>query len=138
MRLNAVTILIFERENSYIHECGCNLIAQATSQMVGQICTACRFFRASQVAQLVKNPSSLWETWVRSLGWEYPLEKGTATHSSILSWRINSMNCIVHGVAKSWTQLSEFHFHRFLDCPEQTKCTKCLRPIYIITCMDKS
>ena len=30
----------------------------------------------------------LWETWVRSLGWEDPLEKGTATHSSILAWRI--------------------------------------------------
>ena len=43
---------------------------------------------ASLVAQLVKNPSALWETWVRSLSWENPLEKGTATHSSILSWRL--------------------------------------------------
>ena len=42
---------------------------------------------ASLVAQLVKNPPVMWETWVRSLGWEDPLEKGTATHSSILSWR---------------------------------------------------
>ena len=40
------------------------------------------------VAQLVKNPPAMWETWVRSLGWEDPLEKGTATHSSILAWRI--------------------------------------------------
>ena len=43
---------------------------------------------ASLVAQLVKNPPAVWETWVRSLGWEDPLEKGKATHSSILAWRI--------------------------------------------------
>ena len=43
---------------------------------------------ASFVAQLVKNPPAMWETWVWSLGWEYPLEKGKATHSSILAWRI--------------------------------------------------
>ena len=43
---------------------------------------------ASLVAQLVKTPPAMWETWVRSLGWEDPLEKGTATHSSILAWRI--------------------------------------------------
>ena len=43
---------------------------------------------ASLVAQLVKNPLAMWETWVRSLGWEDPLEKGKATHSSILAWRI--------------------------------------------------
>ena len=40
------------------------------------------------MAQLVKNPPAMWETWVRSLGWEDPLEKGKATHSSILAWRI--------------------------------------------------
>ena len=43
---------------------------------------------ASLVAQLVKNPPAIWETWVRSLGWEDPLEKGKDTHSSILAWRI--------------------------------------------------
>ena len=43
---------------------------------------------ASLVAQLVKNPPARWETWVRSLGWEDLLEKGKATHSSILTWRI--------------------------------------------------
>ena len=37
---------------------------------------------------MVKNPSAMWETWVLSLGWEDPLEKGKATHSSILAWRI--------------------------------------------------
>ena len=43
---------------------------------------------ASLVAQLIKNPPAMWETWVRSLGWEDPLKKGKATHSSILAWRI--------------------------------------------------
>ena len=44
------------------------------------------------VAQLVKNLPAIWETWVRSLGWEDPLEKGKATHSSILAWR-NPWGC---------------------------------------------
>ena len=43
---------------------------------------------ASLVAQQVKNPPAMWETWVQSLGWKDPLGKGTATHSSILAWRI--------------------------------------------------
>ena len=43
---------------------------------------------ASLVAQLVKNPPAMWETSFRFLGWEDPLEKGKATHSSILAWRI--------------------------------------------------
>ena len=40
---------------------------------------------ASLVAQLVKNPPTMWKTWVQSLGWEDPLEKGEVTHSSILA-----------------------------------------------------
>ena len=43
---------------------------------------------ASLVAQLVKNLPAMRETWFRSLGWENPLEKGKATHFSILAWRI--------------------------------------------------
>ena len=43
---------------------------------------------ASLVAQLVKNLPAMQETWVQSLSWEDPLEKGKATHSSILAWRI--------------------------------------------------
>ena len=43
---------------------------------------------ASLVAQLVKNPFLMQETWVQSLGWGDPLEKGLDTHSSILAWRI--------------------------------------------------
>ena len=45
-------------------------------------------YRASLVSQLVKNSPAMWKTWVQSLGWEYPLEKGKATHSNILAWRI--------------------------------------------------
>ena len=47
------------------------------------------------------------ETLVQFLGWEDPLEKGKATHSSILAWKIP---WTVHGVAKSWMWLSNFHF----------------------------
>ena len=59
---------------------------------------------ASLVAQLVKNQPAMQKTWVRSLGWEDHLEKGKATHSSILAWRIpwGRMD-IAHGVANSWT-----------------------------------
>ena len=46
---------------------------------------------ASLVAQMVKNLPAMWELWVRSLGWEDPLEKGKATHSSILAWTVQSM-----------------------------------------------
>ena len=45
-------------------------------------------FLASLVAQLVKNSSVVWETWVQFLGWEDPLEKGKATHCSSQSWRM--------------------------------------------------
>ena len=49
---------------------------------------ALQYSWASLVAQLVKNQLTVWETWVRSLGLEDPLEKGKATHSSLLAWRI--------------------------------------------------
>ena len=63
---------------------------------------------ASLVAQLVKNPSTMRATCVRPLGWEDPLEKGKATYSSILAWRIPWT--IVSGVTKSRTWLNDFHF----------------------------
>ena len=60
---------------------------------------------ASLVAQLVKNLPAMQETWVRSLHWQDPLEKGSATHSSTLSWRIpQSMG------HKESARLSDFHF----------------------------
>ena len=68
-----------------------------------------RTWGAPLVAQLVKNPPVMRETWVWSFGWEDPLEKGKATLQ--YSGLENSMDCIVHGVTKSQTQLSDFHFH---------------------------
>ena len=66
---------------------------------------------ASLVAQLVMNPPTMRETWVRFLGWEDPLEKGKTTHSSILAWRIpwtiQSMGSQRVG------HDSDFHFHLF-------------------------
>ena len=56
---------------------------------------------ASLLAQLVKNPPAIWETWVRCLGWKDPLEKGKGTHSSILAWRIPWTT--VHRTAKTDT-----------------------------------
>ena len=65
---------------------------------------------------MVKNPPALRETWVRSLGWEDPLEEGMATHSSILAWRIpmdrGAWRATVHSVAKesdTTEQLSPEH-----------------------------
>ena len=59
------------------------------------------------VAQLVKNPPAVWETWVLSLGWKDPLEEGMATHSSTLAWRIpidrGAWRAAVHGGSKSHT-----------------------------------
>ena len=67
--------------------------------------------RASLVAGLVKNPPAMWETWVQSLSWKDPLEKGITTHSSYFGLE-NSMDCIVHGVTKSRTLLSNFLRYR--------------------------
>ena len=61
------------------------------------------WIETSLVAQLVKNPPAMPGTWVWSLGWENPLEKGTATHSSILAWRIPWT--VVHRVTElDWTE----------------------------------
>ena len=70
-------------------------------------------FRASLVAQLIKNPPAMQETWVQSLGWEDPLEEEMATYSSILAWRIpvdrGAWRATVHAVAKNQTWLSAKH-----------------------------
>ena len=59
------------------------------------------------MAQMVKNLTVIQETRVQSLSWEDPLEKGMATHSSILAWRIpmdrGGWRATVHAVTKSWT-----------------------------------
>ena len=67
---------------------------------------------ASLVAQTVKNLPAIWETWVGSLGWEDPLEEGTAIHSSILAWRIPRTE--VPGRPQSMgSQRVEHDFHFF-------------------------
>ena len=63
---------------------------------------------------MVKNPPVMQENWVHSLGWEDPLEKEMATHSSILAWRISwteEPDRLIYGVAKSQTRLSDFTFN---------------------------
>ena len=73
---------------------------------------------ASLVAQMVKNPPAMRETWVRSLGQEDPLEKRKATQLqySVLE---NCTDCILHWVAKRQTRLINFHFQfPFLCCKE--------------------
>ena len=74
-----------------------------------------QFSWASLVAQLVKNPPTIQETWVRFLGWEDPLEKGKAPHSSILAWRIpwtiQSMGLQRVGHSYTLHYTHDFHFH---------------------------
>ena len=66
-----------------------------------------KLWGASLVAQLVKNLPAMQETWVRSLGWEDPLEKGKATHSSILAWRIpRAVQSMGHRESDKTEQLS--------------------------------
>ena len=67
---------------------------------------------ASLLARTVKNLPAMQGTWVPSLGWEDPLEKEMATHSSILAWKIPWTEepgglHTVHGVTKSWIRLND-------------------------------
>ena len=73
----------------------------------------------SLVAQLVNNMPAMWEIWVWSLVWEDPLKKGMATHSSALVWRIPWT--VQFMGSKSWTQLSNFHFH-FTSMEDECSC----------------
>ena len=63
------------------------------------------------MAQMIKNLPAMQETWVRSLGWEDPLEEGMATQFSILAWTLamdrEAWLATVRGVTKSWTRLSD-------------------------------
>ena len=93
-----------------------------------------RYSWASLVAQLVKNPSTMWETWVQSLGWEDPLEKGKTNHQC--SSLENSMGCIVLGVPKSWTRLSDLHFHFPSLLGKCTPCKGHRAPLRLCVCPD--
>ena len=84
------------------------------------ICFLCYCFPSkgtSLVAQLVKNPPAVQKTWVRSLGWEDPLENEKATHFSILVWRIPWTIQSMGSQRVTW--LSDFHFTS-LPSKEQT------------------
>ena len=72
---------------------------------------------ASLVAQLVKNPPTIWETWARSLGWEESPGEGKA-YLLQYSGLENAMDCVVHGVTKSQLGLRKLHFTS-LHPPEQ-------------------
>ena len=66
------------------------------------------------VAQMVKNLPAMWESQVRTLGWEDPLEKGMATHSTILAWRIHGQRSLAG--CSPWG-------HKELYTTEQLTCT---------------
>ena len=88
------------------------------------LCWACTIFvqfrweflslRASLVAQMVKNPSAMWDTCPWSLIWEDPLEKGMAIHSCILAWRIPWTDKLQSVGSLTVWQLSNFHFYFIL------------------------
>ena len=63
-------------------------MSQGSGRGDGKKCKDWIHMRASLVAQMVKNLPAMKETWVQSLGWEDPLEKEMATHSSTLAWKI--------------------------------------------------
>ena len=82
------------------------------------VCTHTRASLVAQMvkmAQMVKNPPAVQETWVWSLDWEDPLEEGMATHPSILPWRIpmdrGAWQATAHRVTKSQTQLKQLSMH---------------------------
>ena len=84
--------------------------------------TSFLLYIAVHCGSTVKNLPAMWESWVRCLGWEDPLEEGMATHSSILAWRISmgysqwgfiELSCNL-GVAKNQTRLSDYHTHRYI------------------------
>ena len=81
-------------------------------------------FRAPLVAQRVKNPPAVQETWLWSLSWEDPLEKGMATHSSILTWRIpwseepgGLQSVGFERVGHNWVPNTHTHTHRMIQIP---------------------
>ena len=74
-------------------------------------------FWVSLVAQTVKNPPSMWETWVQSLGWEDPLEKGMVEWlPSPIFWprEFHGQRNLAGGPTKSQTRLSDFHFQHII------------------------
>ena len=86
-------IILFIYDSSVGKESACNAgdcgLISGSGRSAGEgIGYPFQYSWASLVTQLVRNPPAMWETWVQSLGWEDSLEKGKATHSSVLAWRI--------------------------------------------------
>ena len=77
-------------------------VAQSRTRLKRLSSSSRWYYWASLIAQLIKNPPAMREIWVRSLGWEDLLEKGTATHPSILAWRIPGLQRV---------RLNDFHCH---------------------------
>ena len=69
--------------------------------------------------QLVENSPAMWETSVQSLGWQDPLKKGKAT-----PLQYSDLENSVHGVSKSQTQLSDFHFYHFISLGSERRMLK--------------
>ena len=70
------------------------------------------------MAQRLKHLPAMWETWVRSLGWEDPLEKEMATHSSILAWRVpwtEELGGLQSTGRKELDTTEQLHFHIILN-----------------------
>ena len=86
-------VLSYGGPNKLVHESACNAgdptlipgLGRSAGEGIGY---PLQYSWASLVAQLVKNPPAMWETRVRSLGWQDPLERGKGAHFSILAWRI--------------------------------------------------
>ena len=102
-----ISILVFKIN------CLASLVSSQGPTVLYFLAPTCEL-RASQVMLVVKNPPAnveAQEMWVQSLGWEDSLEEDMATHSSILAWRMpmdrGAWRAAVHGVAKSWTRLSD-------------------------------
>ena len=109
-------VLLYSSDSSVGKESPCNswdpgLIPRSGRSAGAGMSYPPQYSWASLVAKMVKNLLTLRETWVRSLVWGDPLEKGTATHSSVLAWRIpmdrGAWRAIVQGVTKSQTWLSD-------------------------------
>ena len=100
---NQKTTEPIRKHRPFIHWCTHSIISIAYS-FISIVYLLCGTF---PVAQMVKNPPAMWETWVWSLGRDDPLEEGISSHSSILSWRIpmdrGARQATVHGVTKSDT-----------------------------------
>ena len=98
-----IWLTVWSSVTSY-HYCTCLIFEWLRNAHPTEDKTTCRFYY-NVVAQKVKNPPAVWETWVRSLGWEDALEEGMAAHSSMLAWteepgRLQSLKS--QGVGYDW------------------------------------